>query len=142
VRTGALLLGILAAGCSTRRVSPDPLLPPSVYSSPGGTLAAAGGVVAASVGAELTDRDRSMRSRRIGNAAMGAGAALLGAALVDAIETDRARRDYVNLYNAFIRSYSGSPPPFEPAHRPAPAPPPVLPQIDEVFLPPSAGFDP
>lgn len=111
---------ILLAGCASRPQPLNPYLPPETMHSAAGTLAAVGGVLGTSVGASMMDPDRSPQTRKAGAAVAGAGAALLGAAILEAIEVEKERQKFVNLHNAFVRSYFGSPAPDSPLRTPAP----------------------
>lgn len=124
------ILGALAtAGCASRPTPLSPYVPPEAMYSAGGTLAAMGGVMGASVGASMMDKDRSPSTRAAGAAVAGAGAALLGAAILDAIAVEKERRKFIALHNAFLRSYFGSPTPDSPFR----TPPPPLPDVPYEF---------
>ena len=118
-------------GCASRPQPLNPYLPPETMHSAVGTLAAMGGVLGSSVGASMMDPDRSPRTRKAGAAIAGAGAALLGAAILEAIEVEKERQKFVNLHNAFVRSYFGSPSPDSPLRVPAPPLPDVPFQLPE-----------
>jgi hypothetical protein len=138
-RAFLLVLALMGAGCS----HPQPLspyVPPEAMYSAGGTLAAAGGVMAAAVGSSMLENSRSSSVRKTGAGVLAGGAALIGAAILEAIEVQKERGKFVNLYNAFIRSYYGTPPP-EGSLRTPPPPPPDVPFEFPVEESPLGGRD-
>lgn len=105
------LIAAAVSGCAGREVSPHPYVPPAALHSPGSTVLAAGGVMAAAVGTEVAqDRRRSPRTRAAGAAAAAAGAGMLVAALAEAIEVQKEREKLFTLHGAFLRQMRGSPP--------------------------------
>ncbi len=125
MRRKALSLGmLLLAGCAAR-TSPHPLVPPETQYTAGGTMAALGGTAGLVAAAEMTDRDRSPRTRAAGVAAGAAGAALMAVAVAEAIEVEREREKFMRLQAAFWRHWFGSPP----ADGPFREPPPPLPEV-------------
>lgn len=129
----ALLGAVMAAvsGCSSRPQPINPYLPPDTMYSAAGTMAAMGGVMGSAAGASMMEKDRSPATRKAGAAVMGGGAALLGAAILEAIEVEKNRQKFIDLHNAFVRSYYGSPT-TEPTLR---TPPPPLPDVPFEFPP-------
>lgn len=126
MRRAAIILAALAlAGCASRPQPANPYLPPETMYSAGGTMAAMGGVMGTAVGASMMDKDRSPATRKAGSAVAAGGAALLGAAIVEAIEVEKERKKFVDLHNAFVRSYFGSPVPDSPLRTPPPPAPDV-----------------
>lgn len=124
-RTWLPVLALIAAGCS----HPQPLspyVPPEAMYSTGGTLAAAGGVMAAAIGSSMLENGHSGTTQKAAAGVMAGGAALMGAAILEAIEVQKERGKFVNLYNAFIRNYYGSAP-AEGSLRPPLPPPPEVP---------------
>jgi hypothetical protein len=127
MRRTALLVASIAifSGCASRPKPISPYVPPETMYSAAGTMAAMGGVVGTAAGASMMEKDRTPATRKAGAAVMGGGAALLGAAILEAIEVEKERQKFVNLHNAFIRSYYGSPAAESPLRTPAPPPPDV-----------------
>lgn len=121
-----LIALVFLAGCASRPQPISPYVPPETMYSAGGTIAAMGGVAGTAIGASMMEKGNSPNTRKAGAAVMGAGAAALGAAIVEAIEVEKERRKFVDLHNAFIRSYFGSPVPDSP-FRTLPPPPPEAP---------------
>jgi hypothetical protein len=128
-KTAGFLLAAVLAGCSSRPTPVSPYVPPETMYSSGGTMAAMGGVVGLAAGSSMMDKDRSPKTRAAGAGVAAGGAALLGIALLEAIEVEKERQKYVNLHNAFVRSYYGSPVPDSPLR----LPPPPLPDIPFEF---------
>jgi hypothetical protein len=124
---------MLTAGCA-RPHHPSPYVPPETQHSAGSTLLAAGGVVAASVGAQVAQRPgASARSQTAGTAAMGAGVGMIAASLIDAIEVQKEREKFIKLTRAFYHHYYG----YDPIEPKEPAAPPPLPEVPFNFKDPS-----
>lgn len=123
-------LGLLLAACSGRPQPANPYVPPEAMYSGASTLAAATGLMAAAVGADLLDDDsrwargRNRKGMRAAGAGLGAaGVALMGLAVLDAIEVQKEREKFFKLNDAFWRQYRGSPSPDQPfRERPPPSP--------------------
>lgn len=122
MRAVAVGMILVVAGCA--RPQPlNPYVPPETQYSAGGTIAAVGGVMALSAGASMMDKGGHSTTQKAGAATAAGGLALLGAAIADALEVKKEREKFVNLYNAFIRNYYGSPAPDLELRTPAPPPP-------------------
>lgn len=96
--------------------------------STGSTLAAFGGAMALSAGAEMTDPRHASRIRKVGMGALAAGLGLLGAAVLDALQVEEARRNLIQMDAAWRQQYMNRPlpEPFRP-------PPPPLPEAPLEF---------
>jgi hypothetical protein len=109
--------------------------------SAGGTIAAVGGVAAMAAGSSMINR-HSPTTQKAGMAAAAGGAALMGAAIAEAIDVKKERQKFINLYNAFIRNYYGSPDPDMELRTPPPPLPDVPVDIPPVDDSPLSGKDP
>jgi hypothetical protein len=128
-------VGVLAAflaACSSRPQPVSPYVPPEAMHSGASTLAAATGLMAAAVGADLMDDDsRWARGRNrkamkaTGAGLVAGGVALMGLAVLEAIEVQKEREKFFKLNAAFWREYRGSPVPDRPFRDPVPPPPEV-----------------
>jgi hypothetical protein len=137
--TRAAMFLALLAGCA-RPTHPNPYVPPETQYSVGSTVLAAGGLVAASVGAQVAQTPgASASARTAGTAAMGAGAGLMAASLIDAIEVHKEREKFIKLTRAFYHHYFGYDPLEEAKERPAPPP---IPEVPFNFKDPSEDQDP
>jgi hypothetical protein len=135
----SLTLLALLAGCA-RPTHPSPYVPPETQYSLGSTLAAAGGLVAASVGAQVAQAPgASATARTAGTAAMGAGMAMMAASLVDAIDVQKEREKFIKLTRAFYHHYFDYDPLDEGKERAAPPP---VPEVPFNFKDPSEDQDP
>ena len=130
-RSALLFAAILVAGCASPPQPINPYIPPETMYSAGGTMAAMGGVMGTAVGASMMEKERTPATRKAGYGVMGGGAALLGAAIAEAIEVEKERQKYINLHNAFVRSYYGS----STGETTLRMPPPPLPEIPFEFPP-------
>lgn len=121
------LAALLAAGCSSRPQHPIPYIPPQTQYTTGSTLLAAGGLMAAAVGASVNDDPRASKTAKaVGTGAMAAGLGMVAASMIDAIEVQGARRAFIDVTRAFYHQYYGGSLP-EGSGRPAPAPIPEIP---------------
>lgn len=121
----ALIL-VLLTGCA-RPQHPNPYVPPETQYSTGSTIMAAGGLMAAVVGASYAQNpDASKGTKTAGTAAAAAGTALMLGSLIDAVETQKEREKFWNLTRAFYHQYYGGPTP-EAGERPLPPPIPEVP---------------
>jgi len=137
MRRIAVVLGLLA-GCA-RAPHPSPYVPPETQYSTGSTLLAAGGLVAASVGAQVAQDPRASRTAQTaGTAALGAGVGMMAASLLDAIEVQKEREKWIKLTRAFYHHYYGYDP-IETPERPAPPP---IPEVPFNFREPSEDDEP
>lgn len=121
--------GILVlAACAQPRPSSNPYVPPSAMYTTGSTLAAFGGAMAVSAGAEMVGPHHSSRTRKVGMGALAAGLGLLGAAVLDALQVEEARRNLIQMDAAWRQPYMNCPLP-----EPFRTPPPPLPEVPFEF---------
>ena len=117
---------LFLAGCA-RPQHPNPYVPPETQYSAGSTLMAAGGLMAAAVGASYANNPHASKgTQTAGTAAVAAGTALMLGSLIDAVETQKERDKFWNLTRAFYHHYYGGPTP-EVEERPLPPPIPEVP---------------
>ena len=137
--TRVVIFLALLAGCA-RPTHPNPYVPPETQYSMGSTMVAAGGLIAASVGAQVAQAPgASATARTAGTAAMGAGMALMAASLIDAVEVHKEREKFIKLTRAFYHHYYGYDPLEEQKERPAPPP---IPEVPFNFKDPSDNDEP